>query len=119
MSSSSGPEEVVLLGLHLSRHHLQGLLGHLSLKYSLGQSGVLLLEHLELALDLVAGLVQVGGYHGEVAAVFAEQLHQSPDLLFGPVGNVLLGLEYGFVFVPVEFVLEGEFVDEGGEGADG
>lgn len=105
-------------------HSLQ--LGALPLEDSLGQQGTLLLEHLELALDLVPGLGHLGGDHREIAAVLLQESHQQEDLGLGPVGRgVLLGSgsgsggEFGDFLGLLEFVLECDFLDEGLECGDG
>lgn len=116
--SCSLSEEIVLLNLHLSGKSFQGLVRNLPLEDGLCQLGILLLQHLKLPLDLVPGFVELGGDHGEVAAVLPEEVDEGRDVGPGPVGDVLLlGLGDGSVLV-LEFVLEGDFVDEGGESGD-
>lgn len=58
-------QKIVLL-----HHPLQ--LSALPLEDGLSQEGAFLLEHFELALDLVPGLGHLGGDHGEIAAVLLE-----------------------------------------------
>lgn len=63
-------------------------------------------------------LVDLGGDHGEVAAILPEEIDESVDVRACPVGNILLfGFEDGFVFL-FEFVLEGDLIDEGRESGD-
>ena len=68
---------------------------------------------------MVSGLAHLGGNHGKVAAIFPQKLDEMINLLLGPVSHIFLGSFDDFLLFFVDFVVEGDFVDEGGESADG
>lgn len=114
---SSLGKEVVFFTLHLVRNRLQGLARNFPLEDGLCQTGVLLLQDLELALYLVSCLVELAGDDCEVTAELPEELEEGGDFCFGPVGDGFLGFLDDAVLV-FEFVGESDFVDEGGESGD-
>lgn len=110
-------EEFVLLDLCLERRGGESSAFGVLLKDDLCQVGVLLLKHLELALDLRPALLHLGGNHREVASILLQQLHQPhhfPRPPHRPLPSTLLRLP-ACARVGVG---EGDFLDSGGDGSD-
>ena len=109
----SSLQEVILLHLDLLYYCLEGLF---TFENGISQGRIFLLQHFELSLDLISCFGHLSGNHGEVAAIFSEERDQGGDLGLGPVGQVVLVLDDFLLFFLVEFILESDLVDDGGEG---
>ena len=91
-----------------------------SFEDGVGKLRPLLLEDLEFTLDLVPGLVHLGGDHREVASVELEQADEAVDLILAPVRRRrLLGrILHDLLLLLPNLVLEGYLVNKGPEGGN-